>query len=220
MSTKVSLLWGDGYHLYFDYKDFQLHLELNGEEVPLPKKLREELYEIISVYESLTALVARVFAHAFRRGELKAWLNHLKLGEVADKLIKEREDVDEEEEDVDYTPEELEELEKRVTRLELGVDYTYTLDEVMAHLDKGFSNFIEFPELGYHVVMAVDTEDGKDVFIVHDDDANKVFETKSIIELINFLHQKGAGIAQLRKFLDSYADYYFARYKDSVKEGE
>lgn len=216
MSTKVSLLWGDDYHLYFDYKDFQLHLELNGEEVPLPKKLREELYEIISVYESLTALVARAFAHAVKRGEVNAWLNHLSLSEVADRLIKKREE--EGEEDDEYSPDELKELEERVIRLDLGLDYTYTLDEVMSHFDKGFSNFIEFPELGYHVVFAIDTDDGKDVFIVHNDSGEKVYETKSIIDLINFLHSKGAGIAHLRKFLDSYADYYFALHKDEVRD--
>ena len=87
MSTKETWLYGvpeiDGkendYHLYFDYRDMNVHLEINGKEVDLPPKLREELKEVFSVYHAVVSLVSRAVAHGVLRGEVLAWYSLINL---------------------------------------------------------------------------------------------------------------------------------------------
>jgi len=81
MSTKATIFYGDprehgkenDYHLYYDYADLDLHLEINGREVPLPPKLRWELLEAIEAYRALRDLVARMVASAESAATLNAW---------------------------------------------------------------------------------------------------------------------------------------------------
>lgn len=53
MSTKNSYMWGDGYHFYFDYKDFNYHLEFDNKEIVVPKGFEEDLAKLCGVRMSL-----------------------------------------------------------------------------------------------------------------------------------------------------------------------
>lgn len=86
MSTKSTIFYGhprehgkeNDYHLYYDYADMDLHLEINGKEVPLPPKLRWELLEVIETYKALQELIARVFASVESTATLNAWRSHFR----------------------------------------------------------------------------------------------------------------------------------------------
>lgn len=36
MSTKKSYFWGEDYHIYFDYADYKIHLQIKGKEIDIP----------------------------------------------------------------------------------------------------------------------------------------------------------------------------------------
>jgi len=80
MSTKVTLLYGvaevDGeendYHLYYDYIDGEIHLEIKGKEVELPPKLRQELKHIFALYSMAINLFSKLAAIAEYRGDVEA----------------------------------------------------------------------------------------------------------------------------------------------------
>jgi len=59
MSTKVTIAYAspsthkEDFHLYFDYADYRVHLEIDGREIPLPSRLQAWIYNVWSVLESL-----------------------------------------------------------------------------------------------------------------------------------------------------------------------
>lgn len=60
MSTKVTIAFanremhGEDFHLYFDYADMDIHLEINGKEVSLPTRLKEWIYTMWELSKSVT----------------------------------------------------------------------------------------------------------------------------------------------------------------------
>ncbi len=62
MSTKVTIAYavpsehGEDFHLYFDYSDFQVHLEIDGKEIPLPSRLQAWIYNVWRTWESMKGL--------------------------------------------------------------------------------------------------------------------------------------------------------------------
>ena len=62
MSTKVTIAYAlpsehnEDFHLYFDYYDYEVHLEINGHEIPLPSRLQAWIYNTWSVLESLDSI--------------------------------------------------------------------------------------------------------------------------------------------------------------------
>ena len=60
MSTKVSYLYGKNYHLYFDFKDDKVHLEINGREVELPDELQKELERLWQIYDCVKHILRMI----------------------------------------------------------------------------------------------------------------------------------------------------------------
>ena len=62
MSTKVTIAYAspsthnEDFHLYFDYADMQVHLEIDGREIPLPSRLQAWIYNTWSILESLDSI--------------------------------------------------------------------------------------------------------------------------------------------------------------------
>ncbi len=62
MSTKVTIayasrdLHGEDFHLYYDHADMQVHLEIDGREIPLPSRLQGWIYNMSALYESLQSI--------------------------------------------------------------------------------------------------------------------------------------------------------------------
>ena len=54
MSTKVTLLHGEGFHLYFDYAEFDKEciLKIGKEIIDMPKELRVQLRNLVSLHET------------------------------------------------------------------------------------------------------------------------------------------------------------------------
>jgi len=79
VSTKVSWLYGipekhgleNDYHLYFDYADFSVHLEINGKEVPLPPKLRRELKDLYDFFSDALYIIAKAYVLAKKYGKFE-----------------------------------------------------------------------------------------------------------------------------------------------------
>ena len=69
----------NSYHLYYDYADMSVHLEINGKEVELPPKLRKELEHVFELYFAIVDLVGRLVAHADRLSRINAWSTVLEL---------------------------------------------------------------------------------------------------------------------------------------------
>ena len=55
MSTKITILHGENYHIYTDYAQPKhlLIMEVNNKKVDLPKKLERELYYIFGIVDNL-----------------------------------------------------------------------------------------------------------------------------------------------------------------------
>lgn len=53
MSTKVTLLYGDDFHIYYDYAEptKDCIMEIKGERVDLPKELEVALRDLIGLHE-------------------------------------------------------------------------------------------------------------------------------------------------------------------------
>jgi hypothetical protein len=53
MSTKCSYFYGDDYHIYFDYKDFDIHLEQDGKEIPINSGLKTLFRNLSQLKDSI-----------------------------------------------------------------------------------------------------------------------------------------------------------------------
>lgn len=68
MSTKTTIAYankeehGEDFHLYYDYADMQVHLRIEGKEVPLPPRLQgwiQNAHDLIQGVRHLHLLAAR-----------------------------------------------------------------------------------------------------------------------------------------------------------------
>jgi len=53
MSTKCSLLYSKNFHLYFDYKDMDIHYEENNKEKKISKEFLEQVHNLCKYREAL-----------------------------------------------------------------------------------------------------------------------------------------------------------------------
>lgn len=49
MSTKCSELYGEGFHYYFDYKDYEYHLVFGKKEITIPEAFKDTLNELCTL---------------------------------------------------------------------------------------------------------------------------------------------------------------------------
>lgn len=200
MSTKVTWLYGDpnrdgeenDYHLYFDFKDFSVHLEINGKEIWLPPKLRKELEEIWEIYEMLRDLISRVYVHAEKNGYVDAWRLHLGIRRKNNrKIITEKE-------------------KKKIVR---------EIERIMKKFEE--ENTINFDEIGITVVLLPDYRGNGYQIIVIDEHKNEVKSVRSAAEAMNILLKKGATLEEIKELaneIDRFAKRLIRKYVEQEKD--
>ena len=223
MSTKVTWLYDiperDGeendYHLYFDYKDFTVHLEINGKEVCLPPKLRSELEEVFRLYFDVVNTVARVVAHAQYRGLVNSYLSAIE--RVGKGAFGRSDDYDGGEDgDDELTPEEREELRRRIEELEKGESYTFDEDEVKEYLEKGYHTHVHLNDSGLELQYLYNAASGEILVVI--DDGEDVEVLSGIQPALDYIVKRGATKRDVKKFLETAVGFLRARGSNGSKD--
>ena len=204
MSTKVTWFYGnperDGkendYHLYFDYADFGVHLEINGKEVKLPPKLQKELELLHDIFESATYLAGALYAIAEYRGAIDFYRHRIEeIGKGALGRYKTPDDsIDSDKK------EEVEDLDKIIEEIRSIMKDYEDIPESM--------NYIEFGRIKTTVILLPAEKGTGFQIIVVDNEKKEAKSVRSTAEAISSLLKKGATekeIALLASFINDYA---------------
>ena len=214
MSTKVTWLFGrpeihegNDYHLYYDYADGKIHLEIRGEEVPLPPKLERELRYIHSLYEAVLGFAGIVKALVEHVGTDKAYASIIRdIGPGAFGVLN-----NEEEEDEDF---DVDELVQRVKDIEEGREFFYDEREVREFLELGYHQHVILNDSGIEAYYYYDVLNGRIIVAFVSDGSVDV--RLGLEDALQYLSEHNVSQRDMRKFLATATEFLRAQ----EKEGE